>query len=85
MKASVYSIHYEKLRVWLKTAREEQNLTLRDISAITGQHHSIYGKIEQGRRRIDIIEFVEYCNVLNIDPKDGLALILSSMANTKLV
>lgn len=79
MKNSVYSPHYDKLRVWLKNQRVEKGLTLRDLSTLTGIHHSIFGKIEQGRRRIDLVEFVEYCQALDADPQEGILIILSSM------
>ena len=79
MKNSVYSPHYDKLRVWLKNQRVEKGLTLRDLSTLTGIHHSIFGKIEQGRRRIDLVEFVEYCQALGADPQEGILIILSSM------
>ena len=79
MKNSVYSPHYDKLRVWLKNQRVEKGLTLRDLSTLTGIHHSIFGKIEQGRRRIDLVEFVEYCQALDADPQEGIRIIVSSI------
>lgn len=79
MKNSVYSIHYDNLRKWLKSVRESKGLSLRDIAALTGRDHSIYGKIEKGRRRIDLIEFVEYCAVLGIDPQEGIEVIKASI------
>lgn len=81
MKTSIYSAQYDKLRSWLKTARQKRNLSLRDVSAITGTEFSIYGKIEQGRRRIDVVEFVEYCRVLDIDPHEGLTEIINLLQN----
>lgn len=83
MKTSVYSAQYDKLRSWLKTARKKRNLSLRDVSAITGIEFSVYGKIEQGRRRIDVVEFVEYCRVLDIDPHEGLNEIIDLVQNPK--
>jgi predicted transcriptional regulator len=79
MKTSLYSTHYDQLRKWLKVARESKGLTLRDISQLTGQHHSIIGKIEQSRRKIDIIEFVEYCKILKVDPLEGLLVVMNSI------
>jgi ribosome-binding protein aMBF1 (putative translation factor) len=79
MKTSLYSTHYDQLRKWLKVARESKGLTLRDVSQLTGQHHSIIGKIEQSRRKIDIIEFVEYCKILDVDPIEGVLLVKSSL------
>lgn len=83
MKTSVYSTHYDKLRLWLKSARQARNLSLRDVAAVSGVHHSVYGKMEQGRRRIDIVEFVEYCKVLEVDPLEGLSEIIDSLDNTR--
>ena len=79
MKTSVYSSHYDKLRLWLKAHREEQSLSLRDVSEKWGKHHSILGKIEQARRKIELVEFIELCHVLGIDPQEGLFLLIDSM------
>ena len=81
MKTSVYSSHYDKLRLWLKAHREEQSLSLRDVSEKWGKHHSILGKIEQARRKVELVEFVELCDVLNIDPQEGLSILVTSMKN----
>ncbi len=43
-----------------------------------GVHHSIIGKLET-ERRIDIVEYVEYCKALGIDPYEGLKVIIESM------
>lgn len=79
MKTSLYSTHYDQLRKWLKLARESKGLTLRDVSLLTGQHHSIIGKIEQSRRKIDIIEFIEYCKILDVDPIEGVSVVMNSI------
>jgi transcriptional regulator with XRE-family HTH domain len=79
MKTSVYSIHYDKVRAWLKNAREAQNLSLRDVGSLSGRDHSIIGKIEQARRKIEIIEFIEYCQILGIDPHEGMDILIDSL------
>ncbi len=79
MKTSVYSPHYDKLRLWLKAHREEQSLSLRDVSEKWGKHHSILGKIEQARRKIELVEFIELCQILEVDPLEGLSVIVKSM------
>lgn len=79
MKTSVYSTHYDKLRLWLKAHREQKSLSLREVSEVWGKHHSILGKIEQARRKIDLIEFVELCQIIDADPQEGLALLLASI------
>jgi len=81
MKTSAYSPQYEKLRAWLKAQRQAQNLSLRDVAAKIDRHHSIVGKMEQNRRKIEIVEFVQYCNALGIDPHEGLEIIITSLAS----
>ena len=79
MKTSVYSSHYDKLRLWLKTKRESQSLSLREVSEKWGRHHSILGKIEQSRRKIELIEFIELCQIINADPEEGLKTLVTSV------
>lgn len=61
---------------WLKTAREEQCLSMRDLAAKLNQPHSFIGKVETAERRLDVYEFVQYCKVLNLDPNEGIGYLL---------
>lgn len=79
MKPSAYSSNYDKLRAWMKAKREEQDLSLREAAEMLGRHHSIIGKLEQNRRRIDIVEFVEYCEILGVDPHEGLSILIATI------
>lgn len=72
MKKTIYSKESEALALWLKSSREEAGLTLRALAEKLGVHHSIIGKIENGERRIDVIEYVSYCAALNIKTEDGI-------------
>lgn len=85
MKTSVYSTHYDKLRLWLKSQREAKSMTLREVSEIWGRHHSILGKIEQARRKIELVEFVELCHIIGADPHEGLTLVITSIGGKPLV
>ena len=51
---------------WLRQQRNAKGLTMRDLSAISGKPHSYFGKIEQGIRGLDILEFIELCKWLNL-------------------
>lgn len=51
------------------------SLSMRQLAEKLDCPHSFVGKVEQGERRLDVIEFVEYCKALNTDPKKGLLLI----------
>lgn len=79
MKTSPYSNHYVALRAWLKSKRVEREHTLRTISLKMGRHHSIFGKLERDSRRIDLIEYIQYCRALDIDPKEGLDVVMASL------
>lgn len=79
MKSSPYSPHYEKLRTWLKKQRDASGLTLREASLAMGRHHSVLGKMEQDRRKIEVLEFVRYCHVLGVDPHEGLDILIESV------
>lgn len=53
---------------WLRGQREAKSLTMRDLSAVSGKPHSYFGKIEQAQHRLDVLEFIELCEWLKIDP-----------------
>jgi hypothetical protein len=36
--------------------------------------HSFGGKVEQGERRLDVVEYLQYCQALDIKPEDGIKL-----------
>lgn len=66
MKTSAYSLHYEKLRAWLKQKRALTSLTLRDLAPMIGAHFTSVGKMEQDRKKIELVEFVRYCNAIGV-------------------
>ena len=76
MKPSSYSPHYDKLRAWMKQKREESGLSLRAVGELVGRHHSVVGKLEQDRRKIEMLEFIAYCQAVGADPHEGLDLLL---------
>lgn len=79
MKPSPYSPQYDKLRAWMKQRREESGLSLREAAKVMGRHHSVLGKMEQDRRKIEILEFVSYCKVIGADPHEGIELLVKSL------
>lgn len=60
---------------WLREARKKQGMTMRDAGAIMKLPHAWVGKIENGDRRLDVLEFVKYCQVIGADPVQGLKLL----------
>ena len=73
---TLYSKESKQLTGWLKERRIESGLTIRQLAAKLGWASSIVGKIEQGERRLDVIEYMVYCRALNVSPLDGISILV---------
>lgn len=72
MKKTIYSNESKILCSWLKEKRLEMPLTIRELAEKLDTAHSIIGKIEIGERKLDVVEWLQYCQALNADPFDCL-------------
>ncbi|MFL7866111.1 helix-turn-helix domain-containing protein [Vibrio cincinnatiensis] len=77
MYKSLNSPQNLKLIAWLKQQRSDQGLTMRDLAERLEVPHSFIGKVEQGERRLDVVEFIQYCDALGVSPLLGLEHITS--------
>ena len=59
---------YEKLRALLIEARKEAGLTQEEMAQRLKRPQSFVWKVENGVRRVDIIEFLEIAKVIGFDP-----------------
>lgn len=75
MTSSIHTDEMSLLRQWLKEERKAQNLTMRDLAVRLEKPHSYVQKVEQGERRLDVVEYVWYCRALAISPITGIELI----------
>ncbi len=75
MIKSITSDKYQLLIAWLKEMRLEKELSMRDLAVIIDEPHQFVGKIESGERRLDVYEYVQYCQALEINPTTGIKLI----------
>ncbi len=50
-------------------------MSMRELGAILGEPHSFVGKTETGERRLDVYEYIQYCQALSLDPEYGLGLL----------
>lgn len=50
---------------------------MRQAGELLGKPHSFVGKTEVGQCRLDVVEFVWYCECLGFDPIDGLKEIIA--------
>ena len=79
MEKTIYSQEYRELREWLISKRHDKKLTQRNVAKLLNITHSWVGKIEQGERRIDLIEYIRICSVLGVDPHEGVNLVVEIM------
>lgn len=45
---------------------------MRDLAERLEVPHSFVGKVEQGERRLDVVEYIQYCEALNVSPLIGI-------------
>jgi len=68
MAKSLHTPEYEHFRALLVAAREKAGLTQAEVSAKLERPQSFVAKYEGGERRLDVVEFVQVCTALSIDP-----------------
>ena len=64
---SVFTDEYEAFVQRLALARRQAGLTQQDLANRLNRHQSFVSKFERCERRLDVLEFVTICRVLNLD------------------
>ena len=75
MRKSTHTPLYDALRKRLLGMRRDAALTHRQLAKRLGREHSFVWRVEQGERRLDLVEFFWYCKALGYDPRvtlDGI-------------
>ena len=70
MPNPVHDPKYTVFRDMLVAARLERNLMQSQVAEKLGRHQSFVSKYERGERRLDLPEFVEIAEVLELDVAD---------------
>ncbi|MGA8169408.1 MAG: helix-turn-helix transcriptional regulator [Methylocystis sp.] len=68
MAKSLHTPEYDQFRALLLAGRERAGLTQAEVSARLGRPQSFVAKYEGGERRLDVIEFIQVCFALDVDP-----------------
>jgi transcriptional regulator with XRE-family HTH domain len=68
MEKSVHTPDYRALRVQLQKTRTDSGLSQRDLAARLDAPHSWVAKVENGERRIDVVEFCWFVAACGEDP-----------------
>ncbi|MDO4997636.1 MAG: helix-turn-helix transcriptional regulator [Neisseria sp.] len=72
LRLSIHSAEHQWLRELFLKRRQELGLTQRTLGQKMGVLYSFIGKVETGDRRLDIFEFIAYCQGLELNPQQVL-------------
>lgn len=68
MTKSVFSDRYARFLAVIVQARKEAGLTQLELASRLGKPQSYISKAERGERRIDVVEFIELADALDVEP-----------------
>lgn len=68
MPRSIHQHDYQTLLSLLRDLRTGRGMTQVDLGLALGNTQTFVSKIERGERRIDVVEFVELCEAMQVDP-----------------
>ena len=68
MARSTHHPSYQTLLTLLRDLRERAGFTQFALAESLGNTQTFISKIERGERRIDVVEFIEICDALGVDP-----------------
>lgn len=77
MNKAITSEKYNKLNLIFKERRLALGLSMRDLGEIIKEPHSFVQKVEANQRKLDIFQYVQYCEALEIDPAETLTILMS--------
>ena len=66
--SSIYSDEYQLVIKSLRSARIDQGITQTQLAESLGKPQSFVAKVENGERRLDVIEFATIARLLSLDP-----------------
>lgn len=72
MKKSIYSHRQERLAKLLREARKSRGLTQQQLADRLKKPQSFVAKVEGSERRLDVIEFLAYCEELETPAQELL-------------
>ena len=67
---------YRRLPPLLRKMREEAGLTQRDLGALLKKPQSWVYNCETANRRVDVTEFISWCEACEVEPNVGLRRIM---------
>lgn len=83
MTRSVFLLCYSVLTKCLVDARTKSGLTQWGLADALERPQSFVSKVENGDRRIDLIEFLQITTALNVEPESIIREVLEALAKEK--
>ncbi|MBS0206649.1 MAG: helix-turn-helix transcriptional regulator [Planctomycetes bacterium] len=80
---SLYSPTYARFLVELRNTRLDAGLTQIDAAERLGRPQSFVSKCESGERRVDVAEFLAFCQAFEVDPCEVIRKLLKPKAEEK--
>jgi transcriptional regulator with XRE-family HTH domain len=77
---TIHDPRYQSAIKWLSAARKQQGLTVRQFAELMGHSHSWVVKVEKCDISLDVLEFINYCKALKLDPVEGYRLMLPAQS-----
>lgn len=79
MTKSTHEPAYEQIKAKLVNLRKEAGLTTRSLAHRLGREHSFVTRVEQGERRLDLLEFMWFCQACGASPEKVAAELMRQM------
>lgn len=77
MRSSIHSSRRRQLRALLCDLRRKRHLTQVEVAEALDQSPSYVSKYESGGRRLDVVEFMDLCDALKIDPREVIGRLMA--------
>tara|TARA_R110001592_G_scaffold362123_1_gene675061 strand:- start:561 stop:794 length:234 start_codon:yes stop_codon:yes gene_type:complete len=76
MDKAIASEKYRQLNQLFKEKRISEGYSMRDLGEMINEPHSFVQKVEANQRKLDLFQYVKYCEALGIDPAKTLKLLM---------
>jgi len=82
MRSSIHSSRRKQLRALLRDLRRKRHLTQVEVAEALGRLQSYVSKYESGERRLDVVEFMDLCDALKVDPREVIGRLMDGGSNS---
>ena len=73
MVDSMFTTASSQLAAALRELRLDAGLTQRQLAQLLGREQNYIARLEQGQRRIDLVELIQFCRACRQDPQDVIS------------